>query len=219
MKINYLRISFILLLPLLIVLLAGCGNENSSKELGEVNNINKKEMVTNLGKIKVQLYKDKAPLTVENFVQLAKEGKYDNVPFHRVIKDFMVQGGDFMNKNGTGGHAAKFHEGLGVSDVKETWLVPDEFHEDLKHVYGAISMANRGPDTGGSQFFIVNKKDGTDWLDGKHSVFGKVIEGMDVVEKISDVEVDGNDAPIDPVQIKKITIDESGENPVAEIEI
>jgi peptidyl-prolyl cis-trans isomerase B (cyclophilin B) len=118
------------------------------------------------GQIKVELYPDKAPLTVASFVNLAKRGFYDGLSFHRVIPDFMVQGG-CPQGTGTGGPGYKFE---------------DETGNGVKHERGVLSMANAGPNTNGSQFFITHIK--TDWLDGKHTVFGKVLEGLDVVDAI-----------------------------------
>ena len=122
---------------------------------------------TELGDIVIELYADKAPVTVNNFVFLAREGYYDGVTFHRVIRDFMVQGGD-PTGSGSGGPGYRF---------------PDEFHPSLRHDGpGILSMANAGPGTNGSQFFITHRE--TPHLDGRHTVFGKVIEGMDVVHAI-----------------------------------
>ena len=124
-------------------------------------------LTTSKGKVVIELYADKTPTTVNNFVFLAREGYYDGTTFHRVIKDFMVQGGD-PTGSGRGGPGYQFK---------------DEFHPSLKHTGpGILSMANAGPGTNGSQFFITHIA--TPWLDGKHSVFGKVIEGMDVVNAI-----------------------------------
>src|SRR5690606_9705959 len=126
---------------------------------------------TNMGTIEIELFKDKAPRTVENFAGLAKKGYYNGVIFHRVIDGFMIQGGD---PTGTGRGGESFWGGK----------FKDEFHPDLKHDQpGILSMANAGPNTNGSQFFITVVP--TPWLDGKHSVFGKVINGMDVVYAIS----------------------------------
>ena len=132
------------------------------------------------GSINVELYPDKAPLTVANFVNLAKRGFYDGLNFHRVIPDFMVQGGCPQGR-GTGGPGYKFE---------------DETNNGVKHERGVLSMANAGPNTNGSQFFITHIK--TDWLDGKHTVFGKVISGMDAVDavqggdEITSVKIEGD---------------------------
>ncbi len=144
---------------------------------------------TNMGIFKIELFEDKAPTTTRNFIGLAEKGFYNKLTFHRVIDGFMIQGGD-PSGNGTGGPG---------------YTIPDEFHKDLKHSSaGIISMANAGPDTGGSQFFITLDK--TSWLDGKHAVFGKVIEGMDVVYKIGKVKTGANDKPVEPVVINEIKI-------------
>ena len=122
---------------------------------------------TDRGPIKLELYPDKAPLTVANFVNLAKRGFYDGLNFHRVIKDFMIQGG-CPQGTGTGGPGYKFE---------------DEANNGVRHERGVLSMANAGPNTNGSQFFITHVA--TPWLDGKHTVFGKVVDGMDVVDKVA----------------------------------
>ena len=129
-------------------------------------------IATNKGTIRVQLHDDKVPKTVANFEKLAGQGFYDGLKFHRVIDNFMIQTGC---PNGTGG---------GDPGYK----IDDEFHPELKHdVPGVLSMANSGPNTNGSQFFITHIK--TDWLDGKHSVFGKVLDGLDVVNAIAQGDV------------------------------
>lgn len=153
---------------------------------------------TNMGEIKALLYTEKAPETSKNFIELAKAGKYKGVTFHRVIEDFMIQGGDFENNNGTGGYSYK---GPGTS-------IPDEFGPGLTHLRGAISMANAGPNTGGSQFFIVQAKEGTVYLDGKHAVFGFVYEGLDIVDKIAGAEADYNNKPREDIVIEGIEISE-----------
>jgi peptidyl-prolyl cis-trans isomerase B (cyclophilin B) len=122
---------------------------------------------TDRGPMRIELYPDKAPLTVANFVNLAKRGFYDGLNFHRVIKDFMVQGG-CPQGTGTGGPGYKFE---------------DEANNGVRHERGVLSMANAGPNTNGSQFFITHVA--TPWLDGKHTVFGKVVDGMDVVDKVA----------------------------------
>ncbi len=145
---------------------------------------------TTLGDFSVELFADKAPVTVENFVTLAKKGYYDGVIFHRVIPGFMIQGGD---PTGTG------RGGPG-------YAIPDEFHPDLRHDQpGILSMANAGPNTGGSQFFVTVAA--TPWLDNRHAVFGKVTAGMEVVEKISMVKRNASDRPVEPVEMKKVTVD------------
>jgi peptidyl-prolyl cis-trans isomerase B (cyclophilin B) len=141
-------------------------------------------MKTSMGDIAIELDADKAPKTVTNFVTLAKSGYYNGLTFHRVIPRFMIQAGD-PSGDGTGG-ASVFGESF-----------EDEIN-DMKLVRGAIAMANRGPDTNGSQFFIV-QADATPWLDGRHTVFGTVTDGMDVVDEIAAVQRDQNDKPLEPV--------------------
>jgi peptidyl-prolyl cis-trans isomerase B (cyclophilin B) len=143
---------------------------------------------TNHGAIEVELFDDDAPKTVENFLKLAREGFYDGVVFHRVIPDFMVQGGD-PTGTGMGGPGYTFE---------------DEFN-DHKVERGALAMANAGPNTNGSQFFIVTA-DATPWLDGKHTVFGKVTSGMDAVDSIERTETDANDKPREPVMIERVEL-------------
>src|SRR5437879_2810699 len=147
---------------------------------------------TNHGPIAVELFDDDAPKTVENFTKLARDGFYDGVIFHRVIPDFMIQGGD-PTGTGSGGPGYTFE---------------DEFN-DNKVVRGALAMANAGPNTNGSQFFIVTTE-AASWLDGKHTVFGQVTSGMDVVDEISKVEADGRDRPHDDVTIDAVTIHAAG---------
>lgn len=153
---------------------------------------------TNYGDIKIFFYTNQAPETAKNFIKLAKAGKYDNTIFHRVIDCFMIQGGDFENSNGTGGYSYK---GPDTS-------LEDEFGKDLKNVRGAVSMANSGPNTGGSQFFIVQADYGTPWLDGKHAVFAFVYDGMGAVDKIAKVKKGGSDKPVKDVIIEKVIISE-----------
>lgn len=151
---------------------------------------------TNHGDIKILLYTELAPETSKNFIELANARKYHGAIFHRVIDEFMIQGGDFENKNGTGGYSYK---GPGT-------YLEDEFGAGLTHVRGAVSMANAGPNTGGSQFFIVNSPDGTAFLDGKHAIFGYVYEGMDVIDEIAKVGKDGNDRPTEDVIMTEVVI-------------
>jgi len=142
---------------------------------------------TNHGTIEVELFDDDAPETVKNFVKLAQDGFYDGVVFHRVIPDFMIQGGD-PTGTGSGGPGYEFE---------------DEFNEN-KAVRGALAMANAGPNTNGSQFFIVTI-DEAPWLDGKHTVFGKVTSGMDIVDALEALPTDGRDRPQEPAVIEKLT--------------
>jgi cyclophilin family peptidyl-prolyl cis-trans isomerase len=150
----------------------------------------KATMQTNHGTVELELYPDAAPKTVENFTKLARDGFYDGVTFHRVIPDFMIQGGD-PTGTGSGGPGYTFE---------------DEFNEH-KVERGALAMANAGPNTNGSQFFIVTTN-AAPWLDGKHTVFGKVTAGMAVVDEISEVSRDSRDKPHEPVIIERVEISE-----------
>ncbi|MGB2876055.1 MAG: peptidylprolyl isomerase [Gaiellaceae bacterium] len=143
---------------------------------------------TNHGAIALELFDEDAPKTVANFVKLAGEGFYDGVIFHRVIPDFMIQGGD-PTGTGTGGPGYTFEDEI----------------NDHKVERGALAMANAGPNTNGSQFFIVTAES-TPWLDGKHTVFGRVTTGMDVVDTISGLETDSNDKPSEPVTIERVEL-------------
>ncbi|MBR7133637.1 MAG: peptidylprolyl isomerase [Clostridia bacterium] len=178
-------------------------------------------MKTSMGEIKIKLFPKEAPKAVENFTTHAKDGYYNGLIFHRVIKDFMIQGGDPMG-TGIGGESIWGHS------------FEDEFDPALHNLRGALSMANAGPNTNGSQFFIVQaktvpgnmieqmkqmpdsfpgsivdayaKSGGTPWLDFRHTVFGQVIEGMDVVDAIAETKVSGSDKPVDDVVINEIEI-------------
>ncbi len=151
---------------------------------------------TTMGEIRLKLFATKTPRTVGNFIKLAKEGFYDGTTFHRVIPDFVIQGGDPNTKDDDPNN-----DGLGGPG----YTFPDEFHPDLKHnKEGILSMANSGPDTNGSQFFIALKP--LKYLDGKHAVFAEVTEGMEVVKKISLVDRDERDRPLTNVVVKKVTI-------------
>lgn len=152
----------------------------------------KATLVTSKGDITIELFSQRAPQTVDNFRTLAEKGFYDGVVFHRVIKDFMLQTGD---PEGTG------RGGPG-------YTIKDEFHPELRHdKAGIVSMANTGrPDTGGSQFFITTVP--TPWLDDKHAVFGQVIDGMDVVDKIENTKTSTNDRPIEPITIERVVIED-----------
>jgi cyclophilin family peptidyl-prolyl cis-trans isomerase len=148
--------------------------------------------VTNFGTIKIALDQNKAPITVNNFVELAQKGFYDGLAFHRVILGFMIQGGD-PNGDGTGGPG---------------YTIEPETDNGLKHDRGVIAMAKRGGETrmSGSQFFIVQGQDGAPHLDGEHTVFGKVVEGMDVVDAIANTQTDANDRPLNPVIMSDMSI-------------
>jgi peptidyl-prolyl cis-trans isomerase B (cyclophilin B) len=143
---------------------------------------------TNQGPVELELYPGEAPKTVENFTKLAADGFYDGLTFHRVIPDFMIQGGCPLG-TGSGGPGYEFE---------------DEFNEH-KVDRGALAMANAGPNTNGSQFFIVTAE-AAPWLDGKHTVFGRVTSGLDVVDRISQVERDARDKPVEPVTIDVIEL-------------
>ena len=177
---------------------------------------------TNMGEIKIKLFPAEAPKTVENFTTHAKNGYYDGLIFHRVIKDFMIQGGD-PTGTGMGGESIWGHS------------FEDEFDVKLHNIKGALSMANAGPNTNGSQFFIVQadnvpanmlaqmkempesfpedivkayeEKGGTPWLDFRHTVFGQVVEGIEVVDSIANVKVGAADKPVDDVIIETITVE------------
>jgi cyclophilin family peptidyl-prolyl cis-trans isomerase len=143
---------------------------------------------TNHGPIRIELFSDDAPKTVENFENLARQGFYDGLGFHRVIPDFMVQGGD-PRGDGTGGPGYTFE---------------DEFNEH-KVARGALAMANAGPNTNGSQFFIVTAK-ACPWLDGKHTVFGRVVDGMEAVQAIEGQQTDARDKPVEPCVIERLEL-------------
>jgi peptidyl-prolyl cis-trans isomerase B (cyclophilin B) len=149
------------------------------------------QLNTNHGVIELELYPNDAPKTVDNFVKLARDGFYDGVIFHRVIPDFMIQGGD-PTGTGTGGPGYTFE---------------DEFN-DRKVERGALAMANAGPNTNGSQFFIVTTESAP-WLDGKHTVFGRVTAGMDVADTISEVPRDARDKPNDDVVIESVSVSDA----------
>jgi cyclophilin family peptidyl-prolyl cis-trans isomerase len=189
------KLTPVLLTLLMATQLAACSTNNGPNPVAVIE--------TNMGTIEAEIFANEIPELSKNFIELAKQGKYDNVPFHRVIKGFMIQTGDFTNKNGTGGHSYK---GLGLD-------LPGEFDEKVSsNLRGTLSMANRGPNTNGSQFFI-NLTDNT-FLDhdkepvsSQHPVFGKVISGMEVVDAISVTETI-NDAPVNEVVMTKVTIKE-----------
>lgn len=154
-------------------------------------------ITTNKGAIEIA-FATNTPTTVENFAKLAASGFYDGTRFHRVIRDFMIQGGDPLSKNpalkdrwGTGGPGYTFQDETSPNDV---------------FVSGVVAMANAGPNTNGSQFFIVTAQAGTPWLAGKHTIFGNVTKGMDVVLRIQDMQTDGMDRPLQDVIVEKVEI-------------
>ena len=149
-------------------------------------------MSTNHGDITFELFDEDAPKTVENFRKLAGDGFYDGVIFHRVIKDFMIQGGD-PTGTGTGGPGYTFE---------------DEFNQH-RIVRGALAMANAGPNTNGSQFFIVTT-DAAPWLDGKHTVFGQVVSGMETVDAIEGLPTGARDRPEEDAVIERVELDGAG---------
>lgn len=149
----------------------------------------KAQFKTNHGDFTVELFEDKAPVTTKNFIDLVEKGYYDDLTFHRVIDGFMIQGG-CPSGTGTGGPGYK---------------IRDEFHPELKHDQpGMLSMANSGPNTGGSQFFITLVP--TPWLDNKHAIFGRVVDGTDVVQKIGKVRTGMQDRPAEKVVMEKVTV-------------
>ncbi|PIR54507.1 hypothetical protein COU75_00450 [Candidatus Peregrinibacteria bacterium CG10_big_fil_rev_8_21_14_0_10_42_8] len=180
---------------------------------------------TSMGDIELELDANAAPKTVTNFIALSKMGYYDGLTFHRVMSDFMIQGGD-PNGNGTGGESvfgSSFEDEInadsyGLHKKKLEGNLPSElkdatvkdylqlqgyrFMDNLKSLpmkKGAIAMANSGPNTNGSQFFIIQRKEGTDWLEGKHTVFGKVTDGLDIVDDIAGIATGPNDTPLEAV--------------------
>ena len=199
------KIAMVATCTFIFVSFVGCGssegNEAKSDIVGtksEDNPIVTME-IEGMGNIVLELYPDVAPNTVNNFISLVKDGFYDGLTFHRVIDGFMIQGGD-PNGNGTGGPGYSIKGEFSGND----------FQNDLSHTVGVISMARSlDPDSAGSQFFIMSSD--TTSLDGQYAAFGKVLEGLDVVEKISKTSVDSNDKPKEEVVIKKVTIDTKGE--------
>lgn len=189
----------------LILGLASCGATKNPLDSSKMNSFNQLAapstgeqiavIKTNKGTIKMRLFPQYAPENVKNFVELSKKGFYNGLKFHRVIPNFMIQGGDPL---GTG-YGGESYKGPGVT-------LPDEFSPDLKNIRGALSMANSGPNTATSQFFIVQGKAGASHLNGKHTVLGQVFEGMDVVDAIANVTTDEEDAPKSPVIMETVTI-------------
>lgn len=208
------KLKFITILAIsavLAIFIVGCSNSKSNEKVKGDNTkkqteekIDEKDLpevtikVKDYGTMKGVLYPNKAPNTVNNFIALANSGFYDNLTFHRVIKDFMIQGGD---PEGTG------MGGPGYSIKGE--FSSNGFDNDLKHTEGVLSMARaRDKDSGGSQFFIMTKD--SPHLDGDYAAFGKITEGLDVLHKIEDVKTDSNDKPLNEVKIESIKVDTKG---------
>lgn len=195
----------------LAIFLAGCANNNSNNMIQEKDQgslLREKyshvTLKTNQGDIKLELFTEKTPVTTENFLELAKNSYYDETKFHRVIENFMIQGGDPLTKDndlegrwGTGGPG---------------YAIPNENVAELSNLRGTISMANSGPDTGGSQFFInvadnINLDYNKQPLTSSHTVFGQVVEGMEVVDKISQVSTGRYDRPLESVIIETVILE------------
>jgi cyclophilin family peptidyl-prolyl cis-trans isomerase len=164
-------------------------------------------ITTNQGEMKFRLFTQLIPEGTKNFIELARAGKYRGAPFHRVIKDFMVQGGDFTRKDGTGGHSYK---GPGTT-------IGDEYHPDLKHVRGALSYAKtNAPNSIGSQFYIVHPQKGAHFLDHPqgggpaegYTVFGQMFGGFEVLDKIAATKTGPGDRPLEPMIIEEVAIEE-----------
>ncbi len=198
----------LLMFLLSVVVFFACGDRyktvdvekevKSGKKISDVMLLQSREQLvaaiyTNHGKITFEMYPTEAPKAVENFIGLTLQGYYNKLTFHRIVRNFMIQTGD-STATGSGGRSYFGKE------------FEDECVNSLKHnVAGTVSMANRGPHTNTSQFFITTAA--TPWLDGKHTLFGKVIDGMDVVNEIGSVETDKMEKPVKPVIIEKITIE------------
>jgi len=172
------------------------GGEQRTQMEDLVSQYGKATIKTNFGDIKVEFYKSDSPITVNVFMNLAKIGFYEGIKFHRVIKDFMIQGGDPLSKDDDPTNDGKGGPGFNFQD---------EFNSH-KLVKGSLAMANSGPDTNGSQFFFVTA-DETPWLDGKHTNFGQVVSGMEVMEKIGNLATDKTDHPLEEVIIEKVELE------------
>lgn len=212
------------ILIILIVLLPGCleeGEDTSEVEDAGVSNITLQifhgeslEDATATYTIKIMLNHTAAPIHADNMLKHVVAGSYDMTHFHRIIDDFMIQGGDFENHDGSGGYAADWYgycngQSANQSDCAYTsWTIPDEADNGLLHIPCTISMAKTSaPDTGGSQFFIIPEDSEPNWLDGVHTVFGEVTEGCEHITTISEVATGDNDRPMLPVVIYSATLD------------
>lgn len=212
MKKVHMKKYVIMLFTIMIMgMLIGCGKtgdksvESNSTNSSSNTNVSDDKLpiatieIEGYGEVKAELYPETAPNTVNNFIALANSGFYDNLKFHRIIKDFMIQGGD-PEGNGTGGPGYKI----------EGEFTSNGFANNLKHTKGVISMARaQDPNSAGSQFFIMTGD--APHLDGEYAAFGKVISGMDVIEKVGNVETKANDVPKTDVIIKSIKVDTKGQ--------
>ena len=175
------------------------------------------KLTTNKGNIVIKLFEEEAPETVKNFLSYTNNGSFNGTIFHRVIENFMIQGGDFENNDGTGGYAYQWYgycngeamEQASDCSSETLYTLPDEANNNLTHLPCILSMAKTSaPHTGGSQFFIIPEDSTPYWLDGVHTVFGKVISGCEHVTTLSEVATDGNDRPVVPVIIVSATASE-----------
>jgi cyclophilin family peptidyl-prolyl cis-trans isomerase len=191
-----MKLKFLFIILFCAFVLGGCAQKTVQTENNMAPEYKGAILKTNQGDIHVEFFGGKSPATVNNFIKLAKSGFYDGTKFHRVIPDFMIQGGDPNSRDddwsndGMGGPGYQF---------------ADEFNDE-KLVRGSLAMANSGPNTNGSQFFIVTKAGGTPWLGGKHTNFGYVVKGMDVVVKIENLPVNGDDHPTTDATIESIEL-------------
>ena len=185
----------LIILALVLAVVAVVIISNQSKSVSPTNP--HALLTTNYGAIEIELLKNDAPQTVANFVKLARAGFYDGTLFHRVIPDFMIQGGDPLTKSEPTNWARHGAGGPGYQFADE----PNE----VKLVRGVLAMANSGPDTNGSQFFIITAP-ATDWLQGKHTAFGRVTAGLEALAKIEQVKTNENDHPLQEVKIEKVEI-------------
>ena len=191
------KILTILGLIIVIALIILITNRAPSNKSNSQNMTDRITLHTNLGDITLEMLADKAPKTVANFIKLARSGFYDGTLFHRVIPGFMIQGGDPLTKQFPTDWSAHGTGGPGYSFEDEP--------NDVKLVEGILAMANSGPNTNGSQFFIITAP-ATDWLQGKHTAYGKVVAGMDVVKKIEAVKTNDTDHPLDDVKIESVEV-------------
>ncbi len=190
--------NFLVIILFALISFTGCAQQKNTPQnespVFKYDTLTVAVMKTNMGTIELQLYPKEAPKTVENFTTLAKQGYYNGIIFHRVIENFMIQGGDSTG-TGTGGRS------IWGGDFADEFVMGLTFDKT-----GLLAMANRGPNTNTSQFFITTAK--TEWLNYKHTIFGEVISGYDVVDKISKVKKGPQDKPVDPVIIQEIKIEQ-----------